>query len=316
MNRTLGFLSVMTGILLAGGALGMAMGAGCAAPATSVVRQAPVRQSTDVDVARLRARLDRNGDGLLDSDLAVAPFTFDHARVVTGFIEAGGVTPLHAAVTWETGSNVVIPGGTHPIGPLFDLLTGEPAMAAHGLLVLSDAADAAGLPNVGDVIARAGRDITAPASSLVTLDGSGSASFIEGDTLTFSWAPVGAAGVTLSDANTARPSFTAPSQPGDLVFRLTVSNGSASDFDDVTITVTDAASLEPPDATRGEAAYAANTCAVCHGPAAEGVAPFPNIQGERLAALEARFAGGLVHNGRTLSAQDIVDVDAWLATLP
>ena len=76
----------------------------------------------------------------------------------------------------------------------------------------------------------------------VTLSGSGSDP--DEDTLSYSWSQTGGSPtVTLSGANTATASFTAPNNlpPGGatLTFRLTVSDGQGgTDTDDVTITVT------------------------------------------------------------------------------
>ena len=58
-----------------------------------------------------------------------------------------------------------------------------------------------------------------------------------GETLTYSWTQVGTPAVTLSNAASATAYFTAPTTSATLVFRLTVSDGSLSGADDVTITV-------------------------------------------------------------------------------
>jgi len=100
--------------------------------------------------------------------------------------------------------------------------------------------------------ANAGPDQTVPSSSAVILDGSAS-SDPEGDRLTYRWAQVSGPIVALTGTGTATPTFTA-SQPGTLVFRLTVSDGAASDTDTVSVTVTQAAAtvlIEQQLATRG-----------------------------------------------------------------
>ena len=58
-----------------------------------------------------------------------------------------------------------------------------------------------------------------------------------GETLTYSWTQIGTPAVTLSNAASATAYFTAPSSAATLTFRLTVSDGSLSGTDDVTITV-------------------------------------------------------------------------------
>jgi len=71
------------------------------------------------------------------------------------------------------------------------------------------------------------------------LDGRGS-SDPEGDELKFSWTQVSGAKVTLRDAGTATPSFTAPAAPGPLTFRLTVTDrGGLSASAEVTLRVRD-----------------------------------------------------------------------------
>jgi hypothetical protein len=85
----------------------------------------------------------------------------------------------------------------------------------------------------------AGPDATAPAYSEVDLDGSLSGD-TDGDKLTFSWLQTGGTAVTLIGGDTSTPSFTAPkvgTYGDDLTFELTVSDGSLSATDTVTIHV-------------------------------------------------------------------------------
>ncbi|MCY4491385.1 MAG: PKD domain-containing protein, partial [Thaumarchaeota archaeon] len=93
--------------------------------------------------------------------------------------------------------------------------------------------------------ANAGTNQTVTAGETVTLNGSGNDP--NGDTLSYSWAkPVGSS-VILSDNMSQNPTFTAPSSPGTITFTLTVSDGTLSDTDTVTITVTN----HPPTANAG-----------------------------------------------------------------
>jgi large repetitive protein len=88
-------------------------------------------------------------------------------------------------------------------------------------------------------LADAGPDQTAPAYSEVDLDGTNSGD-TDGDKLTFSWQQTGGSAVTLTGADTSTPSFTAPkvgTAGEDLTFDLTVSDGSLSSTDSVTIHV-------------------------------------------------------------------------------
>jgi ELWxxDGT repeat protein len=96
-------------------------------------------------------------------------------------------------------------------------------------------------------LADAGPDQTVKEATAVTLDGSAS-SDPDGDVLSHAWTQVGGPPVTLSDAGSARPRFTAPAvgQGGAmLVFRLVVSDGAvASQPDTVSIAVLD--TNQPP----------------------------------------------------------------------
>ncbi len=86
-------------------------------------------------------------------------------------------------------------------------------------------------------LASAGADQTVLTGAAVSLSAAGS-SDADGDTLLFSWAQTAGTAVTLSNATTATPSFSAPGAAGTLTFTVTVNDGrGGTDTDDVNITV-------------------------------------------------------------------------------
>jgi hypothetical protein len=94
-------------------------------------------------------------------------------------------------------------------------------------------------------MANAGEDMDAPARSEVHLDGSASGDTDGGDILSYSWTQTGGTSVNLTGADTATPSFTAPTVGGsgeDLTFQLTVNDNAgfpnSTSIDTVTIHVT------------------------------------------------------------------------------
>ena len=113
------------------------------------------------------------------------------------------------------------------------------------------------VPNLSP-IANAGSDQVARLGAAVTLDGSGSRDR-DGDTISYAWTQTKGPRVTLSGANTTSPTFTAPSSPAYLRFRLTVTDEhGASHIDAVIVRATnstDPAALtnEPPEANAGAA---------------------------------------------------------------
>jgi uncharacterized protein (TIGR03382 family) len=85
----------------------------------------------------------------------------------------------------------------------------------------------------------------------VTLNASASTD-PNGDTLTFSWTQLSGTAVTLTNPNTATPSFTTPGVPDLLVFQVTVSDpGGLSDTATVTIHVNATGSVPLQAATGG-----------------------------------------------------------------
>jgi hypothetical protein len=89
-------------------------------------------------------------------------------------------------------------------------------------------------------VADAGDDQTASAGGLVVLDGDGS-SDADGDRLAFFWRQTdGDLDIVLEDGFSSRPRFFVPdvlTQETVLTFRLTVIDGFAVDFDEVSVTV-------------------------------------------------------------------------------
>jgi len=95
-------------------------------------------------------------------------------------------------------------------------------------------------------VANAGPDTTVQELTLVTL--SGSATDANGDAISYSWVQAGGSAVTLSNADTATASFTAPDvtegNPEVLTFELTATDpGNLAGTDEVEITVEDPPSL-------------------------------------------------------------------------
>ncbi len=100
-------------------------------------------------------------------------------------------------------------------------------------------------------IANAGADQTVASGARVTLDGSKSSDPDTGDTLTYAWEQVPDVlhTVALSSATASKPTFTAPTGPASLSFRLTVKDSKgASVKDTVSVTVLRPTPPPPPPA--------------------------------------------------------------------
>ena len=88
-------------------------------------------------------------------------------------------------------------------------------------------------------IAEAGNNQDVGAGAQVTLDGTGSSDPDAGDSITYSWMQQSGTTVTLTGTDTATPGFNAPytTSTHELVFELTVSDGTLSATDTVTVNV-------------------------------------------------------------------------------
>lgn len=86
-------------------------------------------------------------------------------------------------------------------------------------------------------VANAGADQTEIVGHTVTLSGSSSTGYID----SYTWTQTSGPAVTLSDVNSATPTFTAPDVPATLTFELTVQGPGGNSTDTVTITVKPAA---------------------------------------------------------------------------
>lgn len=149
--------------------------------------------------------------------------------------------------TWEqTGGPAVTIGNLNAVKPTFTSPTvlGETKLTFR--LTVSDRefsnSDTV-VVTIGNTVneapdAKAGNDQTVGEGALVTLDGSAS-SDPNGDNLSLSWVQTSGPIVTLSDANSETPEFTALPVFHDsvLTFELTVSDGSLNSKDSVNVTV-------------------------------------------------------------------------------
>lgn len=101
-------------------------------------------------------------------------------------------------------------------------------------------------------VANAGADFNVDANATANLDGSASIDS-DGTIVSYSWQQTSGTSISLNNATTAQPSFTAPNINGNLVFQLTVTDDDgASSSDSVTVTVENAVvSNDPPTANAG-----------------------------------------------------------------
>ena len=191
----------------------------------------PLSHEVTVDFADAGTGTATAGEDYVAFDPGTLTFTSGQTETFVGL-------PVHGDTTVEHHETVVI-ALSNPTGAAF--LDGATELTGTGTIRSDDGIPAPPVNTSGTPVADAGADLKVDPEAPVALDGSGS-SDPDGEGLTFAWSRASGAAVTLAGTDTAAPSFTAPWQPGDLVFQLTVTDPDGlTASDEVTVTVRDLA---------------------------------------------------------------------------
>ncbi len=186
-------------------------------------------------VSEVRVTLDgsrSNDNGDLDGNGSIETYAWTASDGVT-LTDADTARPSFTAPTLAVGAEDRILTFT------LKVTDNDGATATDTVIITVEAPD--GSPNAAPT-ANAGPDRTVDSGAAVTLDGSASGDS-DGSITTYAWAQTGGNDVSLTDANTAGPTFTAPTLvPGAAdvtrTFTLTVTdNDGATATDTVVITV-------------------------------------------------------------------------------
>ena len=168
----------------------------------------------------------------------------------------------------STGPIVTIPGLTAGTNYWIDVRADNDAGSSDYSGNLATVTSGTAPPPPTTVSANAGSNVSVGSGGSVSIGGSDTVTNGRGST-TISWTKRSGTGSSLSSTSAASPTFTAPtvSSQRTIIWRKTVTNNGVSDTDDVTITVTVAATQAPgtpstPSATsRGETSLTLSTTA-------------------------------------------------------
>jgi hypothetical protein len=202
------------------------------------INQAPIAAAGNDQEVKEGLRVLLNGTGSSD-DQSISTYLWSQ------------ISGTNVTIFNNTGSKAyfVAPDVVEDETLVFALMVGDGAFVAQDLVHIKIiAADE-------KPVAKAGADSVVSFDAAVTLDGSASTDAVTGIT-SYLWEQTGGPDVTLYDATTAHPHFTAPSAgEGDyisLTFQLTVTDGKDQKaMDSVVVNVTANADGTPPEAHAG-----------------------------------------------------------------
>ena len=122
------------------------------------------------------------------------------------------------------------------VSPSLSRWSAVPRLLIGSLTVLAVGCPRTPSASNGQPQANTGADQSVPASTVVTLDGSGS-SDPDGDTIIFTWRQSSGTAVALSSQTDPVVTFTAPDKGAALSFELTVNDGQSSDAAETRVSV-------------------------------------------------------------------------------
>ncbi len=218
-------------------------------PLDSTGNHAPVAEAGSDQGVLVSSHVALNGGGSYDPD--GHPITYSWQQV------QGPAVSL-------AGAKTVAPSFTAPAAPatLVFRLTVSDATLSNSDQVTITVSTGGGSHHAP--VAEAGDNQTVTATSNVILDGTKS-SDQDGDVLGFNWQQISGTSASLVGATTATPHFIAPSTAGTLIFRLTVSDGSLSNTDDVSVFVTSGGGALPFISSISNKSHKPGSSATIHG---------------------------------------------------